>query len=1171
MKVGDYDLLRQLNCDSVSVTYSARRDGSDDTVELRVLQSDVDPHVLQQNWTRRLQIVALIQHPGIRRILDLSLDHDPAYFVIAADAGRRLEDVIESEGPLAPSDGIPFLADLAGALEVAHRMGVAHGQLTTNRIRVLEDAHSLIDLTEVIPTTDKPLRLTTAMSDDVLDLGRLMEQLVPFQVQADGTIQKTAISVSTELRDLLSQMTSADPEQRPPVSKVAAALRHEAECLFSETVSAPPAMSPADEAPSGTQACPPPQSPPIRTVRIVGVGDRLGRYQLLEELGQGGMGAVFRARDDADGSTVAVKTLHPELAQTPEARRRFQREARLLAEVNTPYVTRLIEFNEDGGVPYLVMEFIEGKTIQHVIDEEQQIDEARATAIMRDVCHAVGEAHRRGIIHRDIKPANILLTTAPQSAAENQKSQTAATSEKQEHVKLTDFGVARTLESTDTTQLTRVASAVGTPTYMPPEQCEDGRTADPRSDVYSAGATLFHMLSGRPPFVGTSFAALSRMHLEEAPPDLRLLNEQLTDSVCTIVDRSLCKRPDDRFSGGTELAEALDHLLHGQVTDASAHPATPDDIRDRVLTFCWAWELKSSPEELWPHVSNTDRFNRAVGLPVVRFTDERDQGGRIRRFGQFSKFGINVRWREHPFEWIEGRRFGVLREYTEGPFRWVSSVVEFHPMPRGTRLSHTLQIQPASTWGRLLAHFEIGFRARREFAKVYRRIDDSLASAATHSSRVAFDAPEQLTRQQWKRLEAGLERLHEAGVAHQVVEQLGDFLAESSPLELARIRPFALADQLQLDREEVLSGCLHAADAGLLVLCWDVLCPVCRIASELTDALHEVRDHAHCPACDLDFEVDLVESVELVFRIHEEIRPVDRQTYCVGGPAHLPHVTAQVRLTPQERLKLSLELSPGTYGIGVTGSTTFEYFNVFSGADTPRLEWRHSQTGSATTQSLAPGHQQLTLINDGANEILVRIERMARREDAVSASQVIALPLFRRLFFDEVLTFEIHCSISDVTIVSIRDWDEERGAAILHQARECGGTVHADGDDAAAVIFHDPVSAVRIAADILRAECMNSNPENRPRLGIHRGPARVSGGDSRLHYTGDALNVATEVSELAPAGTAFATDVVVRERNVVAFAQREQLQFVICDADEEQANRILLHRLEIVGTADADS
>src|SRR5262249_35080993 len=151
------------------------------------------------------------------------------------------------------------------------------------------------------------------------------------------------------------------------------------------------------------------------------------------------------------------------------------------------------------------------------------------------------------------------------------------------------------------------------------------------------------------------------------------------------------------------------------------------------------------------------------------------------------------------------------------------------------------------------------------------------------------------------------------GVDLAVVGKLGEWLATAPAQEVARIRPVALARRLGLDAAAVTAACLHGAREGLLATLWDLLCPLCRIPSQITDTLKSIRDHGHCEACNLDYELDFGRSVELIFRAHPSIREAELGVFCVGGPAHSPHVVAQVRVAPGERVELELSLGEGAY------------------------------------------------------------------------------------------------------------------------------------------------------------------------------------------------------------------------------------------------------------------
>ena len=224
-----------------------------------------------------------------------------------------------------------------------------------------------------------------------------------------------------------------------------------------------------------------------------------GRYELRALLGSGGMARVHLAYDTRLGRTVAVKTLLPELARDPEARRRFAREARAAAALNHPGIVTVHDQDEvttdDAVVPYLVMEHIEGRTLAELAREQAPMEIERAVRTTCEILDALAHAHARGLVHRDVKPSNVLITTGGA-------------------VKVADFGIARVVHSLS--RITGTGSAIGTPGYMAPEQCA-GDAVDARSDLYAVACMLTELLTGTVPFAGATPLSVMYAHVHQAP------------------------------------------------------------------------------------------------------------------------------------------------------------------------------------------------------------------------------------------------------------------------------------------------------------------------------------------------------------------------------------------------------------------------------------------------------------------------------------------------------------------------------------------------------------------------------------------------------------------------------------------------------------------------------
>jgi eukaryotic-like serine/threonine-protein kinase len=283
-----------------------------------------------------------------------------------------------------------------------------------------------------------------------------------------------------------------------------------------------------------------------------------GRYELGELLGRGGMAEVRKGTDSRLGREVAVKRLRTDLASDATFQARFRREAQASASLNHPSIVAVYDTGEEMATdgsnvaqPYIVMEFVAGRTLREIVREGRKILPERALEITSGVLSALDYSHRAGIIHRDIKPGNVMLTPTGD-------------------VKVMDFGIARAVSDASST-MTQTAAVVGTAQYLSPEQAR-GETVDSRSDVYSAGCLLYELLTGRPPFIGDSPVAVAYQHVREpaSPPSDH--DTELPPEVDAIVMKALAKRVEDRYQSAAAMRNDVERYLAGRPVQAAAVP-----------------------------------------------------------------------------------------------------------------------------------------------------------------------------------------------------------------------------------------------------------------------------------------------------------------------------------------------------------------------------------------------------------------------------------------------------------------------------------------------------------------------------------------------------------------------------------------------------------------------
>ncbi len=550
--------------------------------------------------------------------------------------------------------------------------------------------------------------------------------------------------------------------------------------------------------------------------------------------------------------------------------------------------------------------------------------------------------------------------------------------------------------------------------------------------------------------------------------------------------------------------------------------------------YRWEYHLNSSPEALWPFVSDTNRFNRDTGVPSVERRVGTDRLANARRRLRLFRLGVPVEWEEEPFEWVRPYRFGVVRRYSAGPVGEMRTLTLLNPRPGGgTDAVYEVWARPRNPLGLIAIPAQIGILSAGSFASAFQKYD-KLASQPLTS--VVYSARANFASGGKARLTAARSALLAEGAPSHYVAELIDLIQRGDDMTLSHIRPYALADAWSATRRDVLELCLRATRAGLLELRWDVLCPLCRNPKETSATLGDLPEHVHCDTCNIDYEANFDRSVELTFRPNPAVRQIDEREYCVGGPQLTPHIVAQQYLAQGEARTLKLPLETGRYRLRALELRGHQSLAAAeSGASEIVLPARAEGWPSEEPQlALLPS---VTLENTTKAEQLLILERMAWGDQAVTAAEVTSLQLFRDLFANEALRPGEKISVGSLTIAftdlrgSSRLYREVGDAVafgwvmdhydILRENIEAeGGAIVKTIGDAVMAVFVHPINAMRA---LLKAQHELANPpEGRQTMllkaGLHYGPCIAVRLNDRLDYFGSTVNFAARLPDLSGEG-----------------------------------------------------
>ena len=557
----------------------------------------------------------------------------------------------------------------------------------------------------------------------------------------------------------------------------------------------------------------------------------------------------------------------------------------------------------------------------------------------------------------------------------------------------------------------------------------------------------------------------------------------------------------------------------------------------REFHYQWEFEFQATPEQLWPFVADTNRFNRDTKVPQLKVDGEDKRMRNARRRVRLSIYGMPIEWEEQPFEWVKPFRFGIDRVYSKGPMAHMRALAELTPIADDrTKLSYKLWATPRNLIGLFAIPLQIRFLTAPRFRAAFKRYgalaNNSAQRDLPSATATAVDVDQQ-------RLHALKQKLLGSLVEHQIesgpgiVNKLVEFLASADDFAVARIRAYQLADEWKELRRDVLEICLLATRVGILDLQWDILCPLCRGARDSGSSLRDIPTGAHCSTCNIDFTVNFDRFVELTFRPNAAVRRVDVADYCIGSPELTPHVVAQQLLKQGEERKLTLPLEVGNYrlrALELPGSL----FVTVSAGGSPSAKIIAAKPGWNGELLRIGERSELELKNETEDEQLIILERTAWTDQATTAAEVTALQMFRDLFSSEALRPGEQISVGTLTVLftdlknSTRLYREIGDATafgrvmnhfdVLRKAiAEHEGAIVKTIGDAVMAVFRRPVDAL-IAISQAQKTLADPTDGSMPltlKAGIHTGPCIAVTLNDRLDYFGSTVNLAARLEALS--------------------------------------------------------
>lgn len=582
------------------------------------------------------------------------------------------------------------------------------------------------------------------------------------------------------------------------------------------------------------------------------------------------------------------------------------------------------------------------------------------------------------------------------------------------------------------------------------------------------------------------------------------------------------------------------------------HPFPEEWAKEKRIERLWTFDLPCSPEQIWPHIADTSRMNRALGTAEMTFV-ERDG----KRYGSSKPGGVRHEWYEVPWSWVANQWLTCTRIYERGFMKVMYAIHRVDPLPTGCRVHLYFGAIPRSTLGS--AALRLGFPS---LEKAYRRVLPAIAEQIERLRPAAILLPPPaLDPVADQRLRSIRDQLVSEGCSVACVDRLLEWIRTGDDIDLHRIQIRERARTWQLPEDDLLKVALHATRSGVLSLSWDTVCPHCRGVRDENGALSELAAESHCGACQVTFTTDAPEVVEVTFRVHSSIREVPDQVYCSAEPARKNHIRVSWTLPPGATAKVDPHLEPGRYNVARSSKGAWHLDIADDGARSVR--WEPSLEGTVVKAS---PDATIELVNETAEPQAFMIAEAQWPDHALRAGQLLSFQDFRDLFSEEYIGADVRLGVGQQTllftdVVGSTAFYAERGDpgafveikkhfdevfAIVTENR--GAVVKTIGD-AVMATFTNPVDAVRASQKIHTTfPPERSDTPIRLRISLNTGPCIAVRLNANADFFGGTVNIAAKLQALAEGYQIAMSEATYRSPGVAEFlaeqgAQVEELEY----------------------------